>query len=231
MQTIKQLRKLLGSRIPPGLPFSSEALPRATPSTTASPSHAKVLGFLGAIPFIALSTPVVDQVGPITVHCPNVHTVPSHSPNRSTIPLTAQFPVISSLTGIPEGDFGKLQVSYGATILSFLGGVHWGLAMTTLTPLKFTAERYIWSVCPCLAAFPTMILPVQQAAAIQAALIGLVYMTDRSWAKRGGLPLWYMKTLRGPLSLVAGTSLILTAMGTTGGTGASGEKKGRVQRL
>lgn len=172
--------------------------------------------------------------------------------------------MISSLTGIPESDFAKLQVSYGATILSFLGGVHWGtcssiprvappawlcrrrpslpaginahvtrpyvlccavgLAMTTLTPLKFTAERYIWSVCPCLAAFPTMILPVQQAAAIQAALIGLVYMTDRSWAKRGGLPLWYMKTLRGPLSLVAGTSLVLTAISTTGGTGASGEE-------
>lgn len=120
-------------------------------------------------------------------------------------------------------DFGKLQVSYGATILSFLGGVHWGLAMTTLTPLKFTAERYIWSVCPCLAAFPTMILPVQQAAAIQAALVGLVYMTDRSWAGRGGLPGWYMR-LRGPLSLVAGTSLALTAIGTTGGTESS-EKK------
>lgn len=190
-QTIKQLRKLLGSRIPSGLPFSSEA---TSPGTTASPSHAKALGFLGAIPFIALSTPIVDQ-----------------------------FPVISSLTGIPLTDFGKLQVSYGATILSFLGGVHWGLAMTTLTPLKFTAERYIWSVCPCLAAFPTMILPVQQAAAIQAALVGLVYMTDRSWAGRGGLPGWYMR-LRGPLSLVAGTSLALTAIGTTGGTESS-EKK------
>eukprot|EP00205_Picochlorum_sp_RCC944_P001376 CAMPEP_0182606070 /NCGR_PEP_ID=MMETSP1330-20130603/980_1 /TAXON_ID=464278 /ORGANISM="Picochlorum sp., Strain RCC944" /LENGTH=189 /DNA_ID=CAMNT_0024824269 /DNA_START=115 /DNA_END=684 /DNA_ORIENTATION=- len=189
---MKQLRKLLGSRVVPFCTSAAEALP---PAAAASPSHAKALGFLGAIPFIGLSSPVVDQ-----------------------------FPVISSLTGIPESDFAKLQVSYGATILSFLGGVHWGLAMTTLTPLKFTAERYIWSVCPCLAAFPTMILPVQQAAAIQAALIGLVYMTDRSWAKRGGLPLWYMKTLRGPLSLVAGTSLVLTAISTTGGTGASGEE-------
>ena len=125
-----------------------------------------------------------------------------------------QFPVISSLTGIPEEDLGKLQVSYGATILSFLGGVHWGLAMTTLTPLKFTAERYMWSVCPCLAAFPTLILPVQQAAGIQTALIGLVYLTDRNWAKRGGLPPWYMKTLRGPLSLIAGSSLLLTAVAT-----------------
>ena len=27
---------------------------------------------------------------------------------------------------------GLLQVGYGATILSFLGGVHWGLAMTNV---------------------------------------------------------------------------------------------------
>ncbi len=61
-QTLKQLRKLLGSRVVP-FSTSAEALPPATP---ASPSHAKALGFLGAIPFIALSPPVVDQVGPAT---------------------------------------------------------------------------------------------------------------------------------------------------------------------
>jgi len=163
----------------------SQTSRKAVPASSSSPSHAQVLGYLGAIPFIALSTPV-----------------------------TQKFPVISSVTGIPEHDLGKLQISYGATILSFLGGVHWGLAMTTLTPMKYTAERYIWSVCPCLAAFPTMILPVQQAAGIQAALLGLVYMTDRSWAKRGGLPSWYMKYLRGPLSLLAGSGLLFTAVTT-----------------
>lgn len=84
--------------------------------------------------------------------------------------------------------------------------------MTTLTPMKYTAERYLWSVCPCLLAFPTTILPLPQAAAIQAALVGVVYMTDRSWSKRGGLPPWYMKTLRGPLSFLAGSGLLLTAL-------------------
>ena len=107
-------------------------------------------------------------------------------------------------------DCGMLQVSYGATILSFLGGVHWGLAMTTLTPMSYTSSRYLWSVVPCLAAFPTLVMPIQEAAGIQAALLGFVYMTDRSWAKRGGLPPWYMK-LRTPLTVLAASGLTMTA--------------------
>jgi hypothetical protein len=59
-QTMKQLRKLLGSRVVPFCTSAAEALP---PAAAASPSHAKALGFLGAIPFIGLSSPVVDQVG------------------------------------------------------------------------------------------------------------------------------------------------------------------------
>lgn len=107
-------------------------------------------------------------------------------------------------------DCGMLQVSYGATILSFLGGVHWGLAMTTLTPMPYTSSRYLWSVLPCLAAFPTLIMPIQEAAGVQAALLGFVYMSDRSWAKRGGLPPWYIN-LRTPLTVLAASGLTMTA--------------------
>lgn len=146
------------------------------------PPHAKALGYLGAVPFWLFSTPVVQQ-----------------------------FPVLEVITGLSASDFGTLQVAYGATILSFLGGVHWGLSMTTLTPLQYTAERYMWSVMPCLAAFPTLAMPTAQGAGIQAALLALVYATDRSWATRGALPPWYM-SLRAPLSTLAASGLCMTAV-------------------
>ena len=65
---------------------------------------------------------------------------------------------------------GLLQVGYGATILSFLGGVHWGLAMTNVggtAAAKMCEQRYLWSVLPCLMAWPTVAMPVPQAAGIQ----------------------------------------------------------------
>lgn len=45
---------------------------------------------------------------------------------------------------------------------------------------------------------------------LQAALLGVVYAVDRSWAKRGLLPPWYMK-LRTPLTLLAASGLAMTA--------------------
>lgn len=62
------------------------------------------------------------------------------------------------------------QIGYGATILSFLGGVHWGLAMTNVggqLGTRMVDQRYMWSVLPCLMAWPTIAMPVPQAAAIQ----------------------------------------------------------------
>lgn len=62
------------------------------------------------------------------------------------------------------------QVAYGATILSFLGGVHWGLAMTNVggeLGAKMNDQRYLWSVLPCLMAWPTLAMPVPHAAGIQ----------------------------------------------------------------
>ncbi len=146
------------------------------------PAQAKSLGLLGVLPFWMLSPPVVSHL-----------------------------PIIQAALGISASDCATLQLSYGATILSFLGGVHWGLAMTSLTPLKATGERYIWSVVPCLAGFPTLVIPSEQAAAVQAALLGVVYVADRSWARRGGLPPWYM-TLRGPLTVLAASGLAMTAV-------------------
>lgn len=122
---------------------------------------------------------------------------------------------LEAVFDLPACDVGTLQIAYGATILSFLGGVHWGLAMTSITPLKAINERFLWSVMPCLMAWPTLILPTEQGAAVQACLLGFVYFVDSSWAKRGGFPKWYMN-LRKSLTVLAFSGLSVTVtMGTS----------------
>lgn len=145
------------------------------------PSLIKVLGFGGALPFFICSPMVADVLG------------------------------LEALLGVSASQAGMLQVGYGATIISFLGGVHWGLAMTNLTPMKLTGQRYLWSVMPCLMAWPTLGgMTVPHAAGTQAALLALVYLVDRGWYRRGGLPPWYM-ALRLPLTGLAIGGLALTA--------------------
>ncbi|GAB0497214.1 hypothetical protein MMPV_008538 [Pyropia vietnamensis] len=83
-------------------------------------------------------------------------------------------------------------IAYGATILSFLGGVHWGVALTTPTPslsssppgggvassppqlppspAGSTAAAYVYSVCPPLAAAAILLAADEASAA--AALAG-----------------------------------------------------------
>ena len=174
---------------------AAEAAPAPTPSGSASglasvPALIKALGFGGALPFWIFSPPVASHL-----------------------------PLHLLGDGVAE-KAGALQVSYGATIISFLGGVHWGLAMTSLTPLKLTGQRYIWSVIPCLAVWPTLVLPQEHAAALQAALLGFVYIVDRGWLKRGGLPPWYM-ALRLPLTVLAAAGLSMTAVAGGGAVGVN----------
>jgi hypothetical protein len=147
----------------------------------AVPNLIKALGFGGIIPFWAFS--------------------PAIAPH---LPLDLLGDTVVQNSGL-------LQIGYGATILSFLGGCHWGLAMTSLTPLKLTGQRYVWSVMPCLFAWPTVTMPVEQAAAIQSVLLAFVYLVDRGWFKRGGFPAWYM-ALRLPLTVGAIAGLSLTAV-------------------
>lgn len=50
---------------------------------------------------------------------------------------------------------GLLQVGYGATILSFLGGVHWGLAMTNVGGERAPPRNNSHATCRSGAAVPS----------------------------------------------------------------------------
>ena len=98
--------------------------------------------------------------------------------------------------------------AYGAIILSFIGALHWGLAMS----LPELSERqrsawFTWSVVPALIAWPAVLFSPPLAAPLL--VFGFIahYLQDRRLARQARLPDWYLP-LRLRLSSVAVVCLV-----------------------
>lgn len=104
-------------------------------------------------------------------------------------------------------------VGYGITILSFMGGVHWGLAMSwsTSTPTFRAEHQFGISVIPALAAWMTLFLPMQFQALWLAVCFLLLLAVDFRLTRLGRAPAWY-PSLRLPLSFVVVCCLCLSAV-------------------
>ncbi|NMG01570.1 DUF3429 domain-containing protein [Azoarcus taiwanensis] len=106
-------------------------------------------------------------------------------------------------------------VAYGAIILSFVGALHWGFAMTAggLSQGERTG-RFAWSVMPALIAWAALLLvgaSVLFAALLLLAGFWLHYLQDRVLAHRADLPAWYLP-LRLTLTSVASVCIVVGGM-------------------
>lgn len=101
-----------------------------------------------------------------------------------------------------------LLIAYGAVILSFVGALHWGFAMT-LPGLDRTRKnrRYIWSVIPALMGF--LAIAMDSGLSLSLLIVGfaLAYWQDADLANRASLPPWYPR-LRAWLSTIVCLSLV-----------------------
>lgn len=98
-------------------------------------------------------------------------------------------------------------LAYGATIASFLGAIHWGLAMRgMLTPQP---GPFVWGVFPSLVAWLAMLLPRSQGVITLALLLSMCLAVDRRSYPAYGLTQWLgMRlhlTLIGVICLLAGS--------------------------
>jgi len=100
---------------------------------------------------------------------------------------------------------GFAQISYGACILTFLGGVHWGKEIMTNTNNP-DMKTMVWSVIPSLYAWSAFVLP--HSFALYYLSVGLTSVAFFD-INDTTLPKWYRK-LRGPLTMLAATSLAVT---------------------
>lgn len=99
-------------------------------------------------------------------------------------------------------------VSYGAVILSFVGAIHWGIAMVSheLGPRRAN-RRFMWSVVPSLMGWTATLLPPQMSVWLLVAGFALHYWQDHLLQTHTPLPMWYLP-LRRRLSVVACLSLV-----------------------
>lgn len=87
----------------------------------------------------------------------------------------------------------KALVAYGAVILSFVGALHWGLAMALPDlAVEQRRQRFVWSVVPALVAWSALLLPPVAAAAILISGFIAHYWQDRRLAALTRLPFWYL---------------------------------------
>jgi len=104
----------------------------------------------------------------------------------------------------------EILLSYGAVILSFVGALHWGIAMVHPTAAGLPMNRvYVWSMIPSLLGWLALLLPPVAGATVL--IIGFLvqFRRDLRLARMLPLPTWYLP-LRLQLTVVA--SLCLAAV-------------------
>lgn len=113
------------------------------------------------------------------------------------------------VAGWTPTQLGFALSTYGAVIVSFLGGIRWGLA--TAVQRGASATQYGLAVVPSLLAWAALALP----AAPGLAALGVVALAlgplDRPLVAAGLAPVWFGR-LRLLLSIGAGAALLLAAL-------------------
>ena len=96
---------------------------------------------------------------------------------------------------------------YAATIVSFLGGVHWGIGFMKgeATP-QF---HFVWGVVPSLIAWLALMMPAYAALPLFGLVVVACYAVDSKTYPAAGLARWLPMRLR--LTVVATASCVLGA--------------------
>lgn len=94
--------------------------------------------------------------------------------------------------------------AYAATIIAFLGGVHWGPA---LRDGGRDVAALAWGVVPQLAAWLALLLPSRSALVVLAILLALCFVVDRRLYVRAGLANWL------PMRLQLTTGAVVCCLG------------------
>jgi hypothetical protein len=99
--------------------------------------------------------------------------------------------------------------AYAGVIVSFLGGIHWGLAFRMTAP---PATLFIWGVVPSLVAWLAVMMPASAGLVVHGVMLLVCYAVDRRVYPGQGAAQWLV--LRFRLSTVASFSCFLGAAGT-----------------
>lgn len=99
--------------------------------------------------------------------------------------------------------------AYAAMVVSFLGGIHWGLGFKHEDP---PPSLFVWGVVASLLAWVAVMMPANAGLVLDGVLLVVCYLVDRKVYPAQGLSRWL--TLRFRLSAFAAASCFLGAAGT-----------------
>jgi glutaredoxin-related protein len=123
-------------------------------------------------------------------------------------------PFVAALLGFLLGGdareeyFSRQFIAYGAVILSFVGAVHWGVALGSG---GMRVMRLSFSIMPALLAWAALLLPAAPAAWLLLAGFILLRAWEASPPVAGTLPHWY-RALRARLTAAVGLLLLVFAL-------------------
>jgi len=105
--------------------------------------------------------------------------------------------------------YAQALMGYGAVILSFVGALHWGFAMTAGAARAQAHRRaFVWSVMPALMAWAAIVLQGAGGVLILVAGFLLQLSQDVRLARPAALARWYLP-LRWRLTVVAVGCLVV----------------------
>jgi hypothetical protein len=102
-------------------------------------------------------------------------------------------------------------MSYAAVILSFMGAIHWGIAMTRSSDIEL-AELGL-SVIPALIGWLALLLAAAYGYILLIVCFSVLFLADRSVSKAGLLPDWYLP-MRVILTTIVVLCLLIAALAT-----------------
>ena len=154
----------------------------------------------------SIKTSRVDYSKPVTI-LSDLRNITSAPPPALALGIGGLIPFISAPLYMYNAGFflpsiATAQLTYGATILAFLGGVRWGFLVKEDSS---SWGQYTWSVTPSLIAWSALLVPNMMVgyATIISGLVAAFIMD----IKHGGFPAWF-RGLRFLLSFCAILSLV-----------------------
>lgn len=131
--------------------------------------------------------------------------------NAGLIPFVAGALLSWLVSGHEEAHFyvGLALAAYAAVIVSFLGGIHWGLGMLGEPTTDSATTPYLWGIVPSLVAWVAVVMPAYAGLVIEGLMLVVCYLVDRRLYPAYGLSAWL--TLRFRLTLVAALSCFMGA--------------------
>ncbi len=107
----------------------------------------------------------------------------------------------------------RAMAGYGASIVSFLGGIHWGIGFRNVSRMhNAPLFNFGWGVVPSLLAWVAITMPAYAGLPLLAAILFLCYAVDRKTYPEAGIGEWL--PMRWHLTVVAALSCLLGAAAT-----------------